>query len=84
MERLCIFNKTVAAASAQIQAVERLKSHGGLESLPPDLYEMAVLRLEHPEYSLRELGEALDPPLSRSGVNHRLRRLTELAGALVD
>lgn len=72
-------DKTVAASSAQVRAVERLIEHGGLESLPPELQEIAALRLEHPEYSLRELGEALDPPLSRSGVNHRLQRLTQLA-----
>ncbi|MBQ3069447.1 MAG: DNA-binding protein WhiA [Clostridia bacterium] len=77
-------DKTVAAAADQLRAVSRIAEHGGLSQLPDDLRELAALRLEHPEYSLRELGEALDPPLSRSGVNHRLRRITVFAQELAD
>ena len=75
-------DKTVAAASEQIRAVMHIRDHGGFDQLPPELKELAKLRLEHPEYSLRELGEASDPPISRSGVNHRLKRLTEWAATL--
>ena len=51
----------------------------GLEGLPEDLRELAQLRLDNPEMSLRELGESLSEPISRSGVNHRLRRILEIA-----
>lgn len=54
----------------------------GLDALPEELREIAYLRLENPELSLRELGEALDRPLTRSGVNHRLRRILEFAEKL--
>lgn len=77
-------DKTVAAAAEQLRAVARIDAHGGLSQLPEELQELAALRLQHPEYSLRELGEALDPPLSRSGINHRLRRITEFARDLPD
>lgn len=56
-----------------------MQKRGALDDLPQELRELAVLRLDNPELSLRELGELLDPPLTRSGVNHRLRRLMELA-----
>lgn len=75
-------DKTVAAAAVQVQAVQRIARHGGLGSLPDDLREIAQLRLDNPEMSLRELGEAMRPPLSRSGVNHRLRRLLAYADTL--
>ena len=52
----------------------------GLESLNPRLRQVARLRLEYPEASLEELGQAANPPLSKSAVNYRLRRLMELAG----
>lgn len=72
-------DKTVAAAAVQTEAIRRLQKRGALDDLPQELRELAVLRLDNPELSLRELGELLDPPLTRSGVNHRLRRLMELA-----
>ncbi len=50
--------------------------------MPNDLYELAILRVENPESSLRELGEMLSPPISRSGVNHRIERIMELAEEL--
>lgn len=74
--------KTADAASQQLRAIRRIEANGGLSQLPPDLEELARIRLEHPEYSLRELGEAIDPPLTRSGINHRLRRLMEFAAAI--
>lgn len=72
-------DKTVNAAADQIAAVKRIEATCGLDSLPTELQELARLRLEHPEYSLRELGEALSSPLTRSGVNHRLRRIMAFA-----
>jgi hypothetical protein len=71
--------KTAAAAAEQVEAVRRLERAGVLESLPPALREIAGLRLEYPLASLRELGELADPPLTKSAVYHRIRRLEELA-----
>lgn len=71
--------KTAAAAAEQVAAVRAIERARGLDSLPPALREIAFLRLEHPDVSLRELGELADPPLSKSAVYHRIRRLEELA-----
>ena len=71
--------KAVDAAAEQIEAIHLLEESRGLSSLPPALQELAALRLEHPELSLRELGELADPPLSKSAVYHRVRRIEELA-----
>jgi hypothetical protein len=71
--------KTANAAAEQVAVVRELDRARGLDSLPPALREIAYLRLEHPEVSLRELGELADPPLSKSAVYHRIRRLEELA-----
>lgn len=74
-------DKTVAAAAVQTEALRRLERSGGLQSLSPELQALARLRLDNPELSLRELGEALEPPLTRSGVNHRMQKLLKLAEA---
>jgi hypothetical protein len=71
--------KTATAAAEQVAAVRTLERQRGLDSLPPALREIAYLRLENPDVSLRELGELADPPLSKSAVYHRVRRLEELA-----
>ena len=71
--------KTVNAASKQIEDIRLLKKHYGLSNLPASLKEMAEIRLEHPESSLQELGGYLNPPVGKSGVNHRLRKISELA-----
>lgn len=75
-------DKTVAAAAVHMQAVRKIEEHGGLDMLPEELREVARLRYDNPDMSLRELGEAMEPPLSRSGVNHRLRRIVEFAEKL--
>lgn len=75
-------DKTVAAAGAHADAVRRIQAAGALDLLTPELQQLAHLRLENPDMSLRELGAALDPPLSRSGVNHRLQRLLAIADEL--
>ncbi len=75
-------NKTAAASARQLRAIKLIQDKQGLESLPDDLRELAQLRMDNPEFNLRELGEALVPPISRSGVNHRLQRLLEIAEGL--
>ncbi|ADU26884.1 protein of unknown function DUF199 [Ethanoligenens harbinense YUAN-3] len=72
-------DKTVNAAAAQVAAIKKLMETHGYEQLPEELREMARLRLAHPDMSLRELGTLLEQPLSRSGVNHRLRKIVEFA-----
>ena len=74
--------KTVAAASPQIAAILKIKEKKGLDSLPDGLRQMAEIRLENPDSSLGELSEMLEPPISRSGVNHRLSRLVKIAQEL--
>ena len=72
--------KTVNAAARQVDDIEYLRVHYGFQNLPPALREMAEVRLENPDASLKELGEFFNPPIGKSGVNHRLRKLSELAG----
>lgn len=74
--------KTVNAASKQIEDILVLQKSYGLSNLPDNLRQMAEIRLEHPESSLQELGAYLNPPVGKSGVNHRLRKLSELAERL--
>ena len=74
--------KTVNAASRQMDDIEYLEVHYGFQNLPESLQQMAEIRLEHPDMSLKELGECFDPPIGKSGVNHRLRKLSELADKL--
>lgn len=75
-------NKTVAAAERQIENIKHLQATVGLDSLPEKLREIAVLRLENPEVSLKELGDMVPSgPISKSGINHRLRKLNQLAEA---
>ena len=74
--------KTVSAAARQTEEIEYLRDHYGFENLPAPLREMAEIRLEYPYLPLKELGECFCPPIGKSGVNHRLRRLGELAESL--
>ena len=71
--------KTVNAATKQIEDITYIRDNYGFKKLPDSLREMAEVRLEHPDSTLLELGEYLDPPVGKSGVNHRLRKLSELA-----
>ncbi len=77
-------SRTVAASLQQVEAIAAIRRTRGIESLPEDLQELAVLREENPEMSLRELGENLSVPISRSGVNHRLERIMEFAKHIAD
>lgn len=72
-------NKTINAAVRQIEAIKKLKETGKYKNLSDNLKEMANLRLENPDSSLVELGQMLKDPIGKSGVNHRLNQLIELA-----
>lgn len=74
--------KTVNASSRQIEDIEYIRDHYGLEKLSSNLRQMAEIRLEYPDAPLKELGGYLEPPVGKSGVNHRLRKLSELADRL--
>jgi DNA-binding protein WhiA len=71
--------KTVNASVRQIENIRYIADNIGLDSLPPGLKEIAELRLEYSDSNLAELGQLLDPPLGKSGVNHRLRKLDRIA-----
>lgn len=75
-------NKTIMAAVKQTQDIEYIERTIGFGSLTPALRQMAEVRLEYPEASLTELGRMLTPPVGKSGVNHRLRKLCEIAKEL--
>ncbi len=72
-------NKTVSAAQSVISDIKQLMGTAEYENLPDNIKEVAMLRVEYPDASLKELGEMLTPPLGKSGVNHRLRKLSEMA-----
>ncbi|MBQ6663643.1 MAG: DNA-binding protein WhiA [Firmicutes bacterium] len=73
-------DRALDASQKQIDAIRRLKEQGDFDGLPQKLKGIAVLRLENPEASITQLGEMLDPPLKKSGVNNRLKKLLSLAG----
>ncbi len=75
-------NKTVSAAVKQLEDIQYIEQTKGLNYLPGNLRDLAVLRQEEPELPLKELGERLNPPLGKSGVNHRLRKISEIAKEL--
>lgn len=75
--------KSIEASLSQIQNIQLLVDTQGLDSLPKALQEVALLRLAHPDVSLRELGELATPPLSKSAINHRVRRIDELVQNLL-
>lgn len=73
-------NKTISAATRQIDNIQYLASSVGLDTLPEKLREIAELRLQNPEISLKELGEKVPSgAISKSGINHRLRKINEIA-----
>ena len=75
-------DKVVAASAKQVDDIHLIESVQGLESLPVDLLELAQLRLENPELSLKELGDLLTVPIGRSGVNHRFQKIAAIAGEI--
>lgn len=72
-------NKTVSAAVKQVEDITYLRDHIGFDNLPENLVETALARLSNPDATLKELGESLSPPVGKSGINHRLRKLSEMA-----
>ena len=72
-------SKTVSAAIEQINDIKLISETNGLESLSIELQQTAQLRLENPEMPLKELGELMNPPVGKSGVNHRLKKLRSIA-----
>lgn len=76
-------NKTISASVRQIESIKFIQNSTGLEVLPDKLQEIARTRLEYPEVTLKELGELLPSgKLSKSGVNHRLKKIEQIAGSL--
>ena len=75
-------SKTVSAANKQIEDIQYIKEHYGFDDLSDNLREIAEMRLAYPDATLKELGEYLVSPVGKSGVNHRLRKLSELADSL--
>ena len=74
--------KTVNAAAKQVEDILYVKEKVGFSGMPENLRQMAKLRLDYPDATLKELSELSDPPVGKSGVNHRLRKLSELAERL--
>lgn len=72
-------NKTLDAAMEQCEAIEILRDAGRLELLPKQIQETALLRLQYPELSLLQLAERCDPPVTKSCMNHRMRKIMEIA-----
>ncbi len=75
-------SKTVNAAVRQVESIKLIQKEIGLGRLPKNLRDIAELRLNYPDESLKELGEMLDPPVGKSGVNHRLRKIEKIAEEL--
>lgn len=75
-------SKTVNAAVKQLEDIQLIRERMGLDELPDNLREIALVRLDNPDAPLKELGNYLDPKVGKSGVNHRLRKLSEIADKL--
>lgn len=74
--------KTVATSVRQIEDIKYIMKSKGINYLPPKLQEIALVRIDNPDASLQELGQRLEPPLGKSGVNHRLRKICQIADDL--
>ncbi|MCR4695229.1 MAG: DNA-binding protein WhiA [Pseudobutyrivibrio sp.] len=75
-------SKTVNAAVRQIEDIRFIDSKVGLDTLPEQLQDIAKVRLDYPDTPLGDLGQFLDPPIGKSGVNHRLKKLAAIADSL--
>jgi DNA-binding protein WhiA len=75
-------NKTIGAAVRQLDNIRFIQREMGLENLPEKLRVVAEIRLKHPDVNLQEVGDLLNGAVSKSGVNHRLRKIDELADKL--
>lgn len=74
--------KTVSASRKQAEDIGLIRDRIGFKDLQEGLAQMAEVRMQHPDAALAELGQYLDPPIGKSGVNHRLRKLSEIADQL--
>jgi hypothetical protein len=74
--------KTIDASLRQIESIEIIRDKMGLNKLPKNLREIAEIRIENTDASLKEIGMMLDPPVGKSGVNHRFKKLEEIADKL--
>ena len=74
--------RTVTASMKIINNIVKISDNIGIESLPVDLQEVAQLRIQHPDYSIQQLADSLSRPLTKSGVNHRLRKINKIADEL--
>ncbi len=75
-------DKALRTSEKQVKCIKKIERCQGLDSLSTALREAAIVRLEHPELGIQELGSIMNPPLSKSGINNRLRRLVDLAESL--
>lgn len=75
-------NKTIEAAVKQIKDIEYIRDTIGIDSLNDNLKEVAYIRLENPDMNLKDIGELLNPVVGKSGVNHRLRKISGIAEEL--
>ena len=75
-------DKTIKASIKHITAIEKIRDKKGLDWLPEELYELAKLRLEHRDLSISALASKLSTPITKSGVNHRLNKIMEIAEKL--
>lgn len=75
-------SKTVNAAVRQVENIKFIEQTMGINNIPQNLQQIAKLRLEYEDMTLKELGEMLNPPIGKSGVNHRLRKIEEIADKL--
>jgi len=76
-------NKSIDAAFRHIKNIQIIEEYLGLDNIPENLRDTALLRVENPDISLTELGEMLNPPLGKSGINHRMRKLDTIAKSLI-
>lgn len=75
--------KTVDASVRQVEMIERLLDKIGVKGLPPNLRELAILRIDHPDSTFKEMGLMLDPPLTKSGVAYRMKKLESFADTIL-
>ncbi len=75
-------SKTVSASVKQTEDIKYIETHMGFSQLTESLAQTAMIRLKYPEATLKELGEMMDPPVGKSGINHRLRKLSTIAEEL--
>jgi DNA-binding protein WhiA len=75
-------DKALKAAEKHINAIKKIEEVKGLDFLNAKLKDAAIARLEYPEMGIEELGKTMDPPLSKSGINNRLRKIEEIAKGL--